>query len=145
MPEGLPAAFQICVPTDLVFVRPVRKMLEALLDAQGWVEDDIEDAALVITEIVQNAIEHGSKSDGSESVEITCQLSNDALELEVEDPGSGKDPNEALERDVTKPVPLDATRGRGLFLIDRLCGQFDRSLNENGGMRIWVRREASVS
>ncbi len=126
-------------------MRPVRKMLEALLAAQGWVEDDVEDAALVITEIVQNAIEHGSRSDGSESVEITCQLTSDALEMEVEDPGSGKDPSEALDRDVTQPVPLDATRGRGLFLIDRLCGQFDRSLNKHGGMRIRVRREASAS
>ncbi len=120
-------------------------MLEALLLAQGWLEDDVEDAALVVTEIVQNAVEHGSKCDGSESVEVTCLLTGDALEIEVEDPGTGKDPHEALERDVTAPVPLDATRGRGLFLIDRLCGQFDRSLNDNGGMRIRVRREASAS
>ena len=141
MPEPLPAAFRITVPTNLVFVRPVRKMLEAVLSSQGWGEEDVDDAALVITEIVQNAIEHGSKCDGSEWVEVGCTVNGAAVELEVVDPGSGKDPREAIERDVKKPVPLDATRGRGLFLIDRLCGEFDRTIAQAGGLRVWVRRE----
>lgn len=144
MPEPLPAPIRISVPTDLVFVRPVRKMIEALLVSQGWGEDDVDDAALVITEIVQNAIEHGSKSDGTETVGVLCALHADAVELEVEDPGTGKDPAEAMRRDPTAPVPLDATRGRGLFLIHRLCATFERSLRDEGGMHIRVRRECTT-
>ncbi len=144
MPEPLPAPFRISVPTDLVFVRPVRKMIEAVLVAQGWEEDDVDDAALVITEIVQNAIEHGSKCDGSESVRIVCGIHTEAVELEVDDPGTGKDPQEVMERDPSAPVPLDATRGRGLFLIHRLCATFERSIRDEGGMRIRVRRERTT-
>lgn len=143
MPEPLPAPFRISVPTDLVFVRPVRKMIEAVLVAQGWGEDDVDDAALVITEIVQNAIEHGSRCDGSESVRVACSVQAEAVELEVDDPGTGKDPAEVMRRDPSEPVPLDATRGRGLFLIHRLCATFERSLRDEGGMRIRVRRECT--
>lgn len=144
MPEPLPAAFRIAVPTDLVFVRPVRKMLESVLTSQGWGEEDVDDAALVVTEIVQNAIEHGSKCDGSETVDITCRIDDGSVELRVEDPGTGKNPQGAIDRDVSKPVPLDATRGRGLFLIDRLCGAFERSIADGGGLHVWVRRECAT-
>lgn len=145
VPEALPAPFRISVPSDLVFVRPVRKMIEAVLVAQGWVEDDIDDAALVITEIVQNAIEHGTRCDGTEEVSVTCAVLGEAVELEVEDPGTGKDPSEVMKRDPSAPVPLDATRGRGLFLIHRLCSSFERSMRDEGGMRIRVRRECTAS
>lgn len=145
MPEPLPAPFRITVPSDLVFVRPVRKMIEAVLVAQGWGEDDVDDAALVITEVVQNAVEHGSRCDGTEAIDVTCTVLAEAVELEVLDPGTGKDPQEVMARDPSAPVPLDATRGRGLFLIHRLCASFERSVREEGGMRIRVRRECAAS
>jgi len=141
MPHGLPAAFEMLVPTDLAYVRPARKMLEALLVAQGWGEDDVDDVGLLATEIVQNAIEHGSVGDGSELVRIICRVEPEAVTIEVSDPGSGKDPQIALERDPTEPPPLEAARGRGLFLINRLATRFDRERCATGGLRIVVRRE----
>ena len=142
MPHGLPAAFEMLVPTDLAYVRPARKMLEALLVAQGWGEDDVDDVGLLATEVVQNAIEHGSRGDGSELVRIVCHVEAEAVTLEVSDPGSGKDPEIAIARDPTEPPPLDAARGRGLFLINRLATRFDREIGVEGGLGIVVRREA---
>jgi anti-sigma regulatory factor (Ser/Thr protein kinase) len=143
MPDGLPTSFQLYVPTDLVFVRPVRKMLEALLYAQGWEEDDVDDAGLIVTEIVQNAVEHGSLADGEERITVTILALGDAVEIEVLDPGTGSDPALAIERDVEAPVPMDQPRGRGLFLIHRLAGQFERSLADQGGLCIRARKESS--
>lgn len=145
MPEALPGPFHIEVPSHLAFVRPVRKMVEATLAAQGWSEDDIEDVALVTTEIVQNAIEHGSRGQGDERVQVICQAENDRLALTVEDPGTGQDPNAVVERDVTEPVPLDAARGRGLFLIGRLVGAFERTVLPGGGLRVHVVKESGTS
>ena len=141
MPQSLPEPLRIQVPTDLLYVRPVRKMLEALLHAQGWPEDDVDDAALIITEIVQNAVEHGSRADGRETVEISFHAHPDAVDLVVEDPGSGEDPRAVLDRDVEQPVPLDEARGRGLFLIHRLTARFERSLGAGGGLRVSARKE----
>lgn len=144
MPEGLPAPIRLVLVTDLVFVRAARKMVEALLAAQGWPEEPIEEAALVATELVQNAIEHGSLNDGTETVGLSIQLEDASVLLEMSDPGTGKDPSLLLDRDVTTPVPLDASRGRGLFLINRLATQFERVHDSTGGCRVRARMEPDV-
>jgi len=139
--ERLPSPLVLRLPTDLTFVRPGRKMIEALLRAQGWPEDDLEEVALVATELIQNAIEHGSRGDGREVAEVTIRIEEGAVEMDVLDPGTGRDPRELLERDVTAPVPLDAPRGRGLFLINRLATRLERLRDEGGGARVFVRLE----
>ena len=141
MVDNLPGHFRIDVPTDLVYVRPVRKMIEAVLKSEDWSEDDVDDTALVVTEVVQNAIEHGSLCDGKERVTVVCRVETLAVELDVEDPGTGKDPAELLRRDVTAPVPIEATRGRGLFLIHRLCSRLERQRLATGRIQVCVRRE----
>jgi anti-sigma regulatory factor (Ser/Thr protein kinase) len=120
-------------------------MLESLLDAQGWSEDDVDDAALIITEVVQNAVEHGSLGDGSETIRIQVHAQSEAVDMVVEDPGTGEEPRLAVERDVALPVPLDAPRGRGLYLIYRLSQRFDRSLTTAGGLRVRARKEIGTS
>jgi anti-sigma regulatory factor (Ser/Thr protein kinase) len=144
MPDGLPDALLLRLPSDLAFVRPFRKMLEALLLGQGWGQEAVEDAALVATEIVQNAIEHGSRNDGGEIVDVRIRLEAGALQLEVSDPGTGKDPRLVVARDVTIPPDTDSTRGRGLFLIHRLTARFDRLLTREGGCLIRVRLEGEA-
>jgi anti-sigma regulatory factor (Ser/Thr protein kinase) len=141
MPEGLPDALVLSLPTHLAFVRPFRKMLEGLLAAQGWTEEDVEDAALVATEVVQNAIEHGSRNDGTEHVAARLTVEPTGLVLEVSDPGTGKDPRVLLAKDVAVPPDLEAPRGRGLFLIHRLSARFDRMRDAGGGCRVRVRME----
>jgi anti-sigma regulatory factor (Ser/Thr protein kinase) len=116
-------------------------MVEGLLYAQGWTEDDVEEAALVFTELIQNAIEHGSRADGTEHAAVEILLSEDAVQMEILDPGTGQAPAELLERDVTQRVPLDEPRGRGLFLVNRLAKEFERAPREAGGCRVRVRLE----
>jgi anti-sigma regulatory factor (Ser/Thr protein kinase) len=139
MAEPLPDAVRLRLATSLVFVRPVRKMVEALLAAQGWEEEAIEDAGLVFTEVLQNAIEHGSRCDGSESVDVLCRVDEDDVVFEVTDPGTGKDPADVIRRDVTLPIPPEEPRGRGLFLIHRMARRLERSLAVHGGVVIRVR------
>lgn len=141
MLDGLPDPLHVRLPSDLAFVRPFRKMLEGLLAGQSWPEDAIEDAALVATEVVQNAIEHGSRADGHEAVTVLLWPTPEGLDLEVTDPGTGKDPQEVLRRDVTVPPDLTSPRGRGLFLIHTLSARFDRVLAPGGGCLIRVHLE----
>ena len=144
MPEALSAPLCIVLPTSLEFVRPARKMVEAVLYGQGWEEDDVEDAALVATELLQNAIEHGSRNDGTESARICLAVHEDLVEFVCIDPGTGKDPDELIDRDVTAPVPLDSPRGRGLFLINRIAASFERGRDDGGGARVEARLECGA-
>ena len=145
MPDALSAPVWIVLPTRLEFVRPGRKMIEALLYGQNWEEDDVEEAALVATELMQNAIEHGSRNDGTESARVRIAVSEGTVEFVVVDPGTGKDPAGLLERDVEAPVPLDSPRGRGLFLINRLAVDFVRARDDSGGARVQARLECQAS
>lgn len=140
MTEGLPGAISIRLASHLAMVRPFRKMLESLLLAQGWDEDAVEDAALVATEVVQNAVEHGSRADGTEAIDVRLHLEADTCTLDVTDPGSGHDPDQLLARDVTLPPDLASPRGRGLYLIHRLSARFDR-LRAGPGCLVRVRLE----
>jgi anti-sigma regulatory factor (Ser/Thr protein kinase) len=139
MTEGLPAPFRLRMASHLELVRPFRKMLEALLAAQGWSEDAIEDAALVATEVVQNAVEHGSRHDGSEWIDVDLELAPGALVLSAGDPGTGRSVGEFLARDVTTAPDLESARGRGLYLIHRLSARFERRRLEDGGSLVRVR------
>jgi anti-sigma regulatory factor (Ser/Thr protein kinase) len=114
-------------------------MLEALLLGQGWGEEALEDAALVATEVVQNAIEHGSRHDGSEAVDVTLEVGSDLLVLTVCDPGTGRDVGQFLARDVSVPPDIESPRGRGLYLIHRLSACFDRQRTAAGGCLVRVR------
>ncbi|MCC7136928.1 MAG: ATP-binding protein [Planctomycetes bacterium] len=133
------------MPTLLDVVRPVRKVVEALLQSAGWSEDDAADAGLVVTEVVQNAVEHGSRADGGELVTVRGGMVGDVLELDVEDPGSGKGPASLIDRDVTVPPPADSSRGRGLYLVHRLSEHFDRRRTATGGsvVRVCLRPAAA--
>jgi serine/threonine-protein kinase RsbW len=145
VPEPLPAALTVAVPTDLGFVRPVRKMIEALLAAQGWDEEAVADVGLVATEVLQNAVEHGSRNDGTERVEVAVALEGSAATIEVLDPGTGRGPAALLAQDVTRPPPPDAPRGRGLFLVNRMVERLDRAASGGGGSRVRVRVRVEVA
>ncbi len=93
----------------------------------------------------QNAVEHGSRADGKETIFVRIHMEAAAVEMEVEDPGTGEDPQTALERDVEKPVAMDEPRGRGLFLIYRLAGVLERRIASGGGLHIRARKEAQTS
>jgi anti-sigma regulatory factor (Ser/Thr protein kinase) len=114
-------------------------MLEGLLASEGWGEEDVADVGLVATEILQNAVEHGSRGDGSEAVEVRCTVPAAEILIEVVDPGTGKGPESLLSRDVTVAPPLDSSRGRGLYLVNRMSKAMDRCLGPEGGSCVRVR------
>ena len=91
------------------------------------------------TEVIQNAVEHGSLNDGEETVEVRCALEGGAVVIEVTDPGTGKGPTSLLQRDVTVPPPIDSSRGRGLYLVHRMSREMDRALSPRGGSVVRVR------
>jgi anti-sigma regulatory factor (Ser/Thr protein kinase) len=144
MPEAFPAALVLRVPTDLAYVRAGRKVVEGLLELQGWSEDDVDQAGLVVTELLQNAIEHGSRADGTEHAEVLLRLDARCLVLETRDPGTGRNPSDLLQHDVTRPVPIDAERGRGLYLIHRLSSRFERAALPAGGCLVRVQVECGA-
>lgn len=143
-PDEHGAVLHAVVPTTMDVIPCVRRLTEGLLACEGWSDDDAADAGLVVTELLQNAIEHGSRDDASETV--ACRLAalpGRAVRIEVTDPGTGRGYEALASRDVTKPPPLDAIRGRGLFLVHRMAEALSHARASGGGAVVSARLRAA--
>jgi anti-sigma regulatory factor (Ser/Thr protein kinase) len=72
------------------------------------------DASLCLSELVTNAIQHPDAGSGDE-LQLELRLTDDALRVQVVDPGGGFDPDPPTEGD---------ERGWGLFIVDRLSSRW---------------------
>ncbi|MEU1265642.1 ATP-binding protein [Streptomyces cellulosae] len=108
--------FEVCPPAnggeiperDARRVGIARKLTAARLRYCG-LEALVDDATLIVSELVTNAIQHGSGT----QVTFTMTVRDGFLHLAVND--------ETPCRPVTRNAPDDAERGRGLFLVDCLA------------------------
>ncbi|HYH50698.1 MAG TPA: response regulator [Acidimicrobiia bacterium] len=87
--------------------------------------DVVEDAQLVVSELVTNALIHGQSR-----CELRAGLSEAALRLQVVDSGTGMpDPQVAGEGD---------EHGRGLLLVSAICAAWGVEALPDGGKIVWA-------
>jgi anti-sigma regulatory factor (Ser/Thr protein kinase) len=99
-------------------------MVDELLRA--WrVPQDRQDAALLVTELVANVVDH-SESEANFTLELT--FSDGWLRVSVAD-GSSVQP-------VVRELSQDRSRGRGLFLVQAIADRWG-SEEHHGGKRVW--------
>ena len=93
-----------------------REIVLEFLSDQATTDELRHNAALVAYELVANAVGHG-KPDSDGTIELTCEVVDDALVVRVSDAGSpgGLEPR-ALEPEVG--------HGRGLALVDALSSSW---------------------
>jgi anti-sigma regulatory factor (Ser/Thr protein kinase) len=82
-----------------------------------------EDARLLLSELVANAVEHVAEEG---ELEVRIALADDALRVEVLDPGPGF---------VPPPRPPGSDRGWGLHFTDRLASRWAADFDERA--RVW--------
>ncbi len=100
-----------------------RTRLASFLTVNRASNQVIDDALIVISEMIANAVSHGSPAaDGA--IEIGWSINGDLLELSVTDSGVGAS---------LKPVDFDedSLSGRGLAIINRVADRWWVDL-ENG-------------
>ncbi|GAA2979345.1 anti-sigma factor RsbA family regulatory protein [Actinokineospora diospyrosa] len=88
-----------------------RALVSARARAHGLAEQRVGDAALVVTELVTNSIEHG----GGEAT-LSVWSADGELVFQVRDGGKLADPLAGL-----RPAPIDQAHGRGLLLVQTLA------------------------
>jgi DNA-binding NarL/FixJ family response regulator len=112
------------LPNELSSVSVARRFVRDKLTEWG-LEEPLDDAQLVVSELAANALTH---ADSSYRVRITT--SGAALRIEVEDGGAG----------TPEPQPLTDTEehGRGLHLVGALAASWGMDAGETGGKRVWA-------
>ncbi len=116
-PEGDPLDFHLRIPNRLEMVRALRALLAGTLEGRGVDEEDAQEIQLVVSEIVNNSIEHvrGRGPGGYHEVEILFGVDGDRVVGRVRDEGEGGIQQKDFDR--AAPPDVGTDRGRGLFLI----------------------------
>lgn len=119
------SGLQICLSAELENVDRVDAETKSFLTEYGL--DDISfGAILVMRELVNNSIIHGCKEDPSKKVQYALGMTEDEVEMSVEDEGEGFDWEEAM---ATVP-DLSASHGRGMMILNTYCNGV--AFNEKG-------------
>jgi anti-sigma regulatory factor (Ser/Thr protein kinase) len=88
------------------------------------------DASLCLSELVTNAIQHPAAESGDE-LRLEMRLTDDALRVQVVDPGGGFDPGPPTEGE---------ERGWGLFIVDQLSSRWGTEPGEQTVMWFEIAR-----
>ena len=121
----------LVLPYRLASAAVVRRHLTDMLRRQGVSPERCDDAALVVSELVGNALRHGSPMAGG-TLRVGWQLEGHRLRLEVTDGGSASEP--MMRR------PLDAATavsGRGLAIIDVVAEAWG-SHHDGAATTVWA-------
>ena len=111
-----------------------RRVMSHQLTEHGARRDLIEDAELVLSELVTNALQHGSSSP-DEDLEVSWALTAGRLRLSVLDGGTAGDLFAGVASD-------ESLSGRGLAIVDCLCEQW--SVDHEGGTRVTAELASAV-
>ncbi len=101
------------VPFQAPSASAVRAQLRSWLSAQGFAGDSVDDARIVISELVGNSVRHAHPLPGNDLIVTWC-LDGKALVLSVSDGGSITSPH-------TVNASMQAVSGRGLSIVEALA------------------------
>jgi serine/threonine-protein kinase RsbW len=118
-------ALEVCLPLDAQAPGAARSVVGRL---RGRVPALVLDnALLVVSELVTNGVCHSGASDGA--IVVRVALTDTMVRLEVEDPGRGG---------VIAPRPPDLAGGFGLTLVQALSERWGLERVAAGGTRVWA-------
>jgi serine/threonine-protein kinase RsbW len=85
--------------------------------AKAKISDEVrQDAMLVISELVSNAVRHAAPMRGG-SVRVSCSIDDDSMRIEITDGGAVTRPNPAV-------ATVFALGGRGLDIVRTICSEW---------------------
>ena len=122
--------YNLQIPSSTDYLEKVEQFSVDMAALAKLSESDSDDVAIVVTELVNNAIHHGNKDDISKMVYIECEITDSELSISIRDEGKGFDPNKV--KDPLAPENLMSESGRGIFLIRNLMDGIDFNFGENG-------------
>lgn len=126
----------ITIPSSPDKICVVDEFLEDWLRKRGVAENTIADLAIAITELVNNAINHGNKRQEHRKVTLTLRYGDGEIEASITDEGAGFDPENIpdplAEENLLKEI------GRGIFIAKSLMDDFKYKALPEGGTEVSI-------
>lgn len=117
------------LPSAPASVAVARRELSAELRAAGIFDAAVRDAALVVSELLSNAILHAFPLPGG-SLRVTWAVDGSSVEVTVSDGGSSTRPH-------AEQASVSALGGRGLSIVAHLCDTWGVRADEIG-LTVWA-------
>ncbi|WP_020577730.1 ATP-binding protein [Actinopolymorpha alba] len=111
--ESSATSTALVLPFEVASARKARRRLDADLTAAGIFADDVQDALLVLSELVGNALRHARPLPAGTLRVTWARLPEQLVELAVTDGGGPTHPR-------TLELPASALGGRGLAIVGDL-------------------------
>ena len=125
------------LPNLMFLTKPCRDFVSDTLRATKWGEDEIEEIALVCTEVVNNSFEHASDNEWHE-VEIDMEIDADQWVFRIRDEGQGRLRQEDFNFEGKGPPAGFGDRGRGTYLIACFSDKVKVSERPGGGTEVEI-------
>jgi serine/threonine-protein kinase RsbW len=109
---------QLIIPSDQAFLPKVEQFLMSIAKRANLTEDQSDNLAIAVTELVNNGIIHANQFDTQKTVTITAKYGKKKLTVSVADQGSGFEPQEVA--DPTDPQNIGKFSGRGIYIVKEL-------------------------
>ena len=113
--DGRGAELHVVTGSDIAEVASGRDAVHEFLVQHGCAAEQAADLKLVASELLSNAVQHGT----SEEISVVVRAFADRWELEVSDAG-GLD-----ELRIVDEVPPTSPAGRGLFIVRSVCDRLE--------------------
>jgi serine/threonine-protein kinase RsbW len=107
--------FHEIIPSDTAAGQAVQERIIQMLEEQRFEDRDVFGIRLAMEEALVNAIKHGNQMDPSKTVRITCRVGSRHFRIEIEDQGTGFQPEDIP--DPTADENLERPCGRGIMLM----------------------------
>lgn len=117
------------IESKMSALRLVESSVDSLTSELGISQDNYGKILVATMEAVNNAIQHGNKSDPEKFVEVEMLLEGKSITVLVTDEGSGFDPKKVP--DPTRPENIEEINGRGVFLMSRLADRMEYNSKGN--------------
>lgn len=121
---------EITIPSDTEHLADVDMFIEGILRGWGVDESVIADIAISVSELVNNAINHGNKYSADKKVAVEIGKEDSSVKITVTDQGTGFNPKE-----IANPIDDDNLLkeiGRGLFIVKSLMDSLEFHPSEKG-------------
>lgn len=121
---------RISFPSSIEFLNEVEAVTVRVATKLSLSESDTDDLSIAVTEMFNNAIQHGNKYDRNKQVSIRFSVNTKYLIVSIMDQGSGFIPEEI--KDPLAPENLLSESGRGIYLVRHLMDDIKFNINDKG-------------
>jgi len=105
------------IPEELA---KVRAFLQQTLETAGLDDEEIYQWIWIVDEGCSNIIRHAYHNDPQRFIWITVRITNDRVEVEIQDEGEPFDPTQVPEPDLQQHRKLRKKGGLGIYILRRL-------------------------